>query len=49
MSYCHVRLCCGNVFTEPLPSNGFTRHGILLCTSSYYTMFGVVNITMSRA
>jgi hypothetical protein len=22
------RLCCGNVFTDPLPSNGCTRHNI---------------------
>jgi hypothetical protein len=29
MSYCHVRLCCGNVFTDPLPSNGYTRHNML--------------------
>jgi hypothetical protein len=25
--YC-VRVCCGNVFTESLPSNGYTRHNM---------------------
>jgi hypothetical protein len=24
--YCRVRVCCGNVFTESLPSSGHTRH-----------------------
>jgi hypothetical protein len=24
-----VRVCCGNVFTDPLPSNGCTRHSTL--------------------
>jgi hypothetical protein len=26
MSYCRVRGCCVNVFTESLPSNGYTCH-----------------------
>jgi hypothetical protein len=29
MSYCRVSVCCGNVFTDPLPSNAYTRHYIL--------------------
>jgi hypothetical protein len=29
MSYCFMRVCCGNVFTEPLPNNGYTRHIIV--------------------
>jgi hypothetical protein len=24
------RVCCGNVFTNPLPSNGYTRHSIFM-------------------
>jgi hypothetical protein len=25
-SYCWVHVCCGNSFTKPLPSNGYTRY-----------------------
>jgi hypothetical protein len=29
MSFCcRVRVFCGNVFTDPLPSNGYTRHSM---------------------
>jgi hypothetical protein len=36
MSYCHVRVNCGNVFTEPLPSNWHTHHNILLVYAFNY-------------
>jgi hypothetical protein len=29
MSYCRVRVCCGNVFTDPLPSNRYTSYTII--------------------
>jgi hypothetical protein len=34
MSYYRVRVCCGNVFTDPLPSNGYIHH-------SWYLVFPV--------
>jgi hypothetical protein len=37
ISYCRERLCCGNVFTDPLPSNGYTRHSIIWHFSDLYS------------
>jgi hypothetical protein len=28
VTYCRVRLCCWNVFTDPLPSNGYICHNM---------------------
>jgi hypothetical protein len=30
MSYCRVRLCCWNVFSDPLPGNRYTRHNMFV-------------------
>jgi hypothetical protein len=40
MSFCCMRMLGGNVFTDPLPSNGYTSHNILPRISGYHNTSG---------
>jgi hypothetical protein len=41
-------VCCGNVFTEPLPSNGYTRYNTLLRGEGSFTKPGTFSRTMQK-